>query len=375
MTGLSVLSLNMFLPSLGSIARDLSSDYAVVSLAVAGYLALSAVVQLIAGPLSDRIGRRPVVLGSIVVFILCSAACAVATSVWTFLGFRMLQSAMVACGAVAMAAVRDTRDEQTAAGTLSTISAAMALAPMLGPVLGGFLDTAFGWRSVFWFYAGSGVVLLALVWVDMGETRVQRTEDDPKPRIAELLGDVRYWAFVLCTAFSVGSFFIFLAGAPLVAESSFDISSAEIGLIIGSITFGFMFGSFVSARLSKRLALTQTILIGRVLACVGLSAGLIVMAFVPVTPLLFLATTLFVGVGNGLTMPNGNAGAMSVRPDMAGSAAGISSAFMVALGAVLTFLSGFVLAVIATPQALIIMMLGSAVIGLFAAYAAHRFRN
>lgn len=375
LTGLSILSLNMFLPSLGSIARDLSSDFAVVSIAVAGYLALSAVVHLIAGPLSDKIGRRPVVIIAIVIFVLSSVACAVVTNVWVFLAFRMLQGGMVACGAIAMAAVRDTHDEQSSAGILSTISAAMALAPMLGPVLGGFLDAAFGWRSVFWFYAMSGVLLLLLVWVDMGETRVVRPNKGSQSRLPVLLGDKRYWAFVLCTSFSVGSFFIFLAGASLVAESSFGISSAEIGLIIGSITFGFMSGSFISSKLSGRLEITQTMLLGRVTACSGLIVGLIVMTFVPVTPLLFLCTTLFVGIGNGLTLPNSNAGSMSVHPDMAGSAAGISAAFGVGLGALLTFGAGVVLAVSATPKVLVAMMLASAAIGLFSAYAAHRFRN
>ena len=134
LTAFSTLSLNMFLPSLANIARDLETDYATVSLAVSGYLAVTAVIQLIAGPLSDRVGRRPVLLGALAIFTGASVICAMAENIWVFLAFRMIQGGMIAGYALSLAIVRDTTDERRAAGLIGYISMAMAIAPMLGPV-------------------------------------------------------------------------------------------------------------------------------------------------------------------------------------------------------------------------------------------------
>ena len=167
LTAFSTLTLNMFLPSLANIAADLDTSYAKVSLAVAGYLAVTAVIQLIVGPLSDRIGRRPVLLGAIVIFTFASLGSALTTNIWVFLAFRVFQGGMIAGYALSLAIVRDTDSERKAVGLIGYISMAMAVAPMLGPMLGGVLDTAFGWRANFYFYAGAGLLLLAICWIDL----------------------------------------------------------------------------------------------------------------------------------------------------------------------------------------------------------------
>ncbi|MEL7471307.1 MAG: multidrug effflux MFS transporter [Pseudomonadota bacterium] len=378
LTAFSTLTLNMFLPSLASIATDLQADYALVSLAVGLYLGVTAVVQLAVGTLSDRIGRRPVLLGAISLFMVASVICALAQDVWTFLIFRMLQGGMIAGYAMSLAIVRDTNEERKAASLIGYISMAMAVAPMLGPMLGGLLDTVFGWRANFWFYAASGLMLLVVCWVDLGETHdtsrahgVNRWDET-----RALLGAGRFWGFSLCTAFSTGAFYIFLAGAPLVAMATFGVSTATLGVFIGSITAGFMTGGFIAGRLAPRFEPTTMMIAGRVIACTGLACGLVLVLLGTVTPLTYFGSTIFVGLGNGITMPSSNAGAVSVRPKLAGTAAGFNGALTVASGAVLTTLTGVLMGGESGAATLLGLMLMASFLGLLAAlWSGHAARR
>lgn len=378
LTGFSPLSLNMFMPSLANIANDLATDYATASLAVSGYLAITAVIQLIIGPLSDRIGRRPVLLVAVFVFACASVGCILAQDIRTFLIFRMLQGGMTAGYTLSMAMVRDTRSERQAVSLIGYIGMSMAVAPMLGPVLGGVLDTVFGWRAIFGFYALSGVMLFALCWVDLGETKrddAQNPQASPA-RASALLKEPLFWAFSLCGAFSVGAFYIFLTGAPLVALSEFGVTTTELGVYIGTITLGFMFGGFVAGRYGAGFELTTMLIAGRLVACCGLTGGLALLAIGVTSPQLFFAGTIFVGLGNGITMPGSNTGAMSVGPELAGSAAGLNGALIVAGGAVLTAVTGVVVPETNGAKVLLLLMLGAAAAGLcFAIWAARLTRQ
>ncbi|MEX0338619.1 MAG: MFS transporter [Arenibacterium sp.] len=376
LTAAATLSLNMFLPSLANIARDLNTTYAVASLAVAGYLAASAVIYLVIGPLSDRYGRRPVLLVALIMFTFASLGCALATDIRIFLLCRLLQGGMVGGSALSMAIVRDTTPKEQAAGLLGYIAMAMALAPMLGPALGGVLDANFGWRANFYAYAGAGAALLLLAWFDLGETRPD-TDTSAKldfPALATLSSDPRFLSFALCTAMSTGAFYMFVSGVPLVAATAFGISTSQLGFYIGSITGGFMFGSFLSGRLAPHFRLTTMMLAGRITACAGLSLGGLFLLLGMVSPALFFGSTIFVGIGNGLTMPSSNSGAMSVRPSLTGSAAGLNGSLNVATGAALTALAGSFLTLWPTPLVLVSLMLASSAGGLWAALWA-RWQN
>ncbi|MEM9349903.1 MAG: MFS transporter, partial [Pseudomonadota bacterium] len=150
-SALSVLSLNMFLPSLAQIAQEFEVSFATASWAVSGYLALTAGLQLILGPLSDRLGRRPIVLFGTVTFAALSVVCALAQDFATFLAARLFQGVVIAGSTMAMASVRDTSEPAEAASRISWVAMGMAVGPMIAPMIGGVLDASFGWRSVFWF--------------------------------------------------------------------------------------------------------------------------------------------------------------------------------------------------------------------------------
>lgn len=374
LTAVSTLALNMFLPSLANIAVDLQADYALVSLSIAGYLAITAVIQLIVGPLSDRLGRRPVLLAALALFTGASLICALAEDVWIFLIFRMLQGGMISGYVISLAIVRDTTEEQRTASLIGYISMAMAIAPMLGPMLGGVLDSAFGWRANFYAYALCGVALLVWCWFDLGETapKVGEGEVSAQEGLRDLLGERAFWLFSLCSAFSTSAFYIFLTGAPLVAEVQFGVSPAQLGFLIGTITAGFMFGSFLAARFATRAELGKIIVWGRVCACLGPLTGLVWMTMADASIWVFFGSTIFVGFGNGLTIPSSNARAISIRPRLAGAAAGVNGALVVALGALLSTLTGFALPDDNPANLLLMLMLAASFAGLLAYLALPR---
>ena len=377
LTALSVLSLNMFLPSLANIAEEFEADYALVNLSIAGYLGIMAVLQLIMGPLSDRYGRRPVLLAGTALFALASLGCALAANVWIFLAFRILQGAIVAGNALSRAVIRDMVPAQEAASLMAYVAMAMAVAPMLGPMFGGALDELFGWRASFVVFTGLGVLVLGLCWIDLGETNLTPSEtflaqfhDYP-----ELLQSRRFWGYALCLMFSTGAFYAFLGGAPLAAKTEFGLSPATLGFCMGTITAGFMFGNFLSGRYARRYPLTTLMVAGSALACTGLSAGLLLLLSGFVHVAVLFGATVFVGIGNGLIVPSSNAGAMSVQPRLAGSAAGLSGALMVGGGALFSTATGAVLSEVDGAHALLAMMLLTSVLGFLAALHALRLER
>ncbi|MBU2942213.1 multidrug effflux MFS transporter [Shimia thalassica] len=374
LTAVSILTLNMFLPSLNHMAVEFGVDYALVNLSVAGYLAVTAVLQLIMGPLSDRFGRRPVLLIGFAIFILASVGCFLATDIWVFLGFRLLQAAVIAGAALSRAVVRDMVPAQEAAAMLGHIGMVMALAPMLGPSFGGLLDQMFGWRASFAVFAGLGIAMFALVWTDLGETNKNpsATFTAQFRSYPELVRSRRFWGYALCLAFSVGAFYSFLGGAALVSAIEFDLTTAQVGIGMGSITGGFAFGNFLSGRLARKYSLAMMMIFGRLVACGGLAVGLVLVLSDVISVWSYFGSVVFVGIGNGLTLPAASAGAMSVRPELAGSASGLSGALMVAGGAVLTSVTGTVLTPDNGAWLLLAIMFGSAGAGLITAVYVHR---
>lgn len=368
-TAIAVLSVNMFLPSLPHMSVAFEADYAVVNLSVAGYLLVSAVMQLGVGPLSDRFGRRPAMLVSTAIFAIASVGCALAETIEVFLIFRMIQAIVVAGQVVSRAAIRDMYPPNEAASKLGYVTMAMALAPMLGPMLGGALEMLYGWRASFWLYTILGFALLALLWFDFGETNAtpSATFAAQMRQYPELFASRRFWGYSLCAAFSIGGFYAFITGAPLVAAAWFDLSPALLGLGIGIITAGFMVGNFITGLIAARTKLIWMIIAGRVAATFGPLAGLILFLAGQGTVWVFFGAAVFVGFGNGLTVANANVGLMSVRPHLAGSASGLSGALVVVLGAVLTSATGIIVAPETAPYTVLGMMLGSSALGLLSA--------
>lgn len=344
-TGMSLLALNMFLPALAEMAQSFGVEYGTMNLALGGFLAVSGVAQLILGPLSDRYGRRPVLLGAFAVFAFASIIALFATNVWLFLACRLAQSVVIAGMVVSRAVLRDISTDEEAATRLAIVTMVMALAPMLGPLLGGYMSDILGWRSIFALYAGLGVLCVALIWVDQGETNTAKSASITAQfrQYPELFSSRRFWGYVVALAFAIGAFYTFISGAPLVSKDNFGLSPAMLGAGIGSISAGFMVANYVTARFTRRVGSQLLMSIGRGIALVGPVAGMIFAIAGWLDVWGYFGAVLFVGFGNGLTLPAANVGVMSVRRHLAGSAAGLSGAITVAMGAVLTSITGALL--------------------------------
>jgi Bcr/CflA subfamily drug resistance transporter len=370
LSGLSVVSLNMFLPSLSNIAAEFQAGYGLLSsISIAFYAGMTTMLQLLIGPFSDRFGRRPVILVSLVIYILGSLGCLLATEVWTFLLFRTIQAAIISGFALSRVIIRDTEPAQKAAGLMGYLSIAWAIAPMLAPMLGGTLDLLFGWRANFIAFLVFGAAILALCWLDLGETNKSPSETFTKQfkSFPSLLRSRLFWGYSLCMAFSMGALYAFLAAAPLVATAVLRMSPATLGIYMGSTAAGFILGSFVAGSLAAHYPLTTMIVAGRVVAFAGLTVGIGLLLAGFVHEFSLFGSCVFLGVGNGISMPGSNVGAMSVRPELVGSAAGLSGAITGAGGVLMSGITSTVLNEANAAFVLLGMMLVSSTMALLAA--------
>jgi len=368
LAGLSALAMNIFLPSLPGMAAYFGVPYGVMQQSVALYLALSAALQIIIGPISDRFGRRKVLIASLILFLLSTLGTLFAPNATVFLIFRMGQAVIASGMALSRAVVRDMVPDAEAASMIGYVTMGMSLVPMIGPVIGGVLDDAIGWKANFALLLGLGVVVLALVWADLGETATLRRTSmiDQIRSYPGLLTSRRFWGYTLVAAFSSGCFFAYLGGAPYVGDKVYGLTSTHVGMLFALTAVGYAGGNFLAGRFSVRLGMNRMILIGTVVTSIGL-AVLALLTLVGLSgPFTFFGLTIFMGLGNGICLPNANAGMLSVRPDLAGTASGLGGAILIGGGAALAAIAGVLLHPGATEMPLILLMLGSSVASVFA---------
>lgn len=360
--GISALTMNIFLPSLPGMAVYFDAPYPLMQMSVSLYLGLSALLQILVGPLSDRYGRRPVMLWSGALFLLATLGVLLAPDVWTFLVCRMLQATIVAGMVLSRTVVRDTVPEDRAASVIGYVTIGIALVPMVGPVVGGILDHAFGWHASFLALLLGGVLVMALVWADMGETNHQRSHSfGAQMRLyPQLLGSQRFWGYALSAMMSSGAFFAYLGGAPFVGAEVFGLTSSQVGIFFALPALGYATGNFLTGRFAARVGIVRMVTLGVLVQTVGLAMMCAISLAGGMTAGLFFALIgVSVGIGNGLTMPNASAGMMSVRPQLAGSAAGLGGALAIGGGAGLSAIAGALLVPGASEFPLLALMLAS----------------
>ncbi|MGR3485709.1 MAG: Bcr/CflA family efflux MFS transporter [Paracoccaceae bacterium] len=335
LAGVAALTMSVFLPSLAVMAEAFGVPYAVMQVAVSGYLGMTAALQLVVGPLSDRYGRRPVILCGLAIFIAATLGAMLATTAAAFLTWRMIQAAVVAAMVLSRAVVRDCVPQEQAASMIGYVTMGMALVPMVGPVIGGALEAAMGWRATFAFLAVCGAGVLALTWADLGETVREggmgfREQVRTYP---ELLSSPRFWGYVAASAFASGAFFAFLGGGSFVATAVFGLGPLWTGIALGAPAVGYAIGNFLSGRYSEATGIDAMIVAGAAVSSAGMGVSLLAALAGLSHPLIFFPMVTFLGIGNGLTMPNATAGLLSVRPHLAGTASGLGGAIMIGGGA------------------------------------------
>lgn len=345
LSGLGALAMNVHLPSLPQMATYFETEYGVMQLSVSLYLAVNAVLQILIGPISDKIGRRPVILWGMVMFLLATLGCIFAQSAGVFLLFRMIQSTIVVALVISRASVRDRYDADQAASMIGYVTMGMAVVPMIGPAIGGALDQWLGWTANFWLLFAVGASALVLAYVDFGETKkksglslAQQFKEYP-----ELFRSPRFWGYALANGLTSGAFFSYLGGAPFVGSDIFNLTPAELGFFFGAPAVGYFVGNFLSGRYSVRFGINRMVLWGCIICGIGVIPNFIIMALGLGTAETFFGLMTFVGLGNGLAIPNATSGALSVRPHLAATASGLSGAFMLGLGAALSAMAGALL--------------------------------
>lgn len=345
-TALGPLALNIFMPSMPGLAKHFNVDYGLVQLTLTFYLVGLGFAQLIYGPISDRYGRRPVLLWGMAIYCVGSIACVLAPTItWLMLG-RILQ-ALGGCAGLVLgrAIIRDLYDRDRSAAMIGYVTMAMSLAPMLSPALGGYLDGLFGWRASFVFCSVAGLAVYAWVILTLPETLAERGQGEGVRALlhgyGQLLRSPAFCGYVLQTAFTSGVFFAFIAGAPFVVVTVMGLPASAYGLWFIVVSIGYLTGNFFTGRYAVRLGVDRMIMFGAIAQLIGILALGLSSWFGPLSlPGIFLPMAV-VAMSNGLTLPNGIAGAISVNPRAAGAAAGLSGALQMLTGAIAAVLVGY----------------------------------
>ncbi|SMC80687.1 multidrug effflux MFS transporter [Rhizobium sp. RU36D] len=333
--GLAALTMNIFLPSLPEMARFFGADYAIMQFAVSGYLTVTAILQLVIGPASDRYGRRPTLIACLLVYLAATLLCIFATSLSVFMAGRILQAAVVSGFVLSRAIVRDMVPMEEAASMIGYVTMGMTLVPMIGPTLGGYLNDLFSWQATFVTLLVLGVLVLIIAYLDLGETNKSRSESFGAQFAAwpKLITSPRFWGYTLTATFSSGAFFVFLGAGPFIGSVVLKLTPGELGLQFFYITAGYMVGNFVSGRYAKRIGVANMMLGGGIIGTLGAALSMVLLAWGVDPTFAFFVPQAVVGFGNGMTLPSANAGIVSVKPDLAGSASGLAGAITIGGGA------------------------------------------
>lgn len=339
LVALGPISTDLYLPSLPSIGRDFGVGTAEVQLTLSVFLAGFACSQLIYGPLSDRFGRRPVILIGLAVYLLATLLCMVAPSIEVLILARFLQALGACVGPVlGRAVVRDVYGRERAAQVLSYMGMAMALAPAFGPIIGGYLEVWFGWQANFAVLAVFALVILVAIQVTLPETNRWMDPAATRPgrlvsTYLELLRHRSYRGYVMIVSFSYAGIFSFISGSAFILIGILGLSPDRYGFCFAAIVVGFMIGTFLSGRLTRRLGLERMIQLGTGVQCLGGLMGLAIYGAGLVTVVTIVGPMVVFMIGTGLVMPNAQAGAIGPFPKTAGSASALLGFIQMGLAA------------------------------------------
>jgi DHA1 family bicyclomycin/chloramphenicol resistance-like MFS transporter len=329
LTAVGPLSTDMYLPSLPDIARDLGASTPLVQFTLSAYLIGFACGQIVYGPISDRHGRKPVLLAAVALFTFGTLVCMMSTSIEMLIVARTLH-ALGGSGAVVVtrAIVRDLYSGARAGRELSLIGSVMALAPVVAPIGGGVLQTAFGWRSIFVVLAVAGAAAFVVVWRSLPETLAKRAAEAASAssmvrsyRI--VAGNRVYLAYLGLGSLSYAGLFAWISGASFVLQNLYGLTPFVFGCVFAVGSLGYLAGSTIAARLVSRFGLggmsgigAAALALGGLLACLSIALGLTSSLSLVLPVAVFLA-------GLGMVLPQSIAGAITPFPERAGAASSL----------------------------------------------------
>lgn len=337
LVALGPLSTSLYVPSMPVLVQEFATTPALIQRSFTVYVIGFAAAQLAYGPLSDRFGRRPVLIGGLLLYIAASVGCALSTGIGGFLIARFVQGLGACAGpVVGRAIVRDSFDRDGAVRAFAFIGTAIALAPALGPLIGGFLEVWLGWRSAFGFLVVYGIGMIWLVAARLGETIPARDPAATDParllrNYAMLLGNRRYLGFLVSGIFCFGGLFAYTAAIPFLFIGRLGLAPDSFGMLSVFTVGAYASGSILAGRLHGRLSPRAAIRIGGLLALTG-GALMVALSGELSLPRVIGPMMLFV-FGFGLLLPSGTAGALHPFPRIAGSASAMMGFLQMAVGA------------------------------------------
>ncbi|MGO1693105.1 MAG: Bcr/CflA family multidrug efflux MFS transporter [Marinobacter sp.] len=343
---LGPLATDMYLPALPQIGSDFGSGTSQVQLTLSLYMAGFAIAQLVCGPLADRFGRKPIMIGGFVVFAAASVGCALASNIETLILCRFLQALGGSAGPVlGRAAIRDIYTPREAAKIMALLASIMALAPAVAPTLGGLMVAGLGWHSIFLVLAGYSLIMAVVVTFGIPEP--MRPEYRQPLKLRSLLRnyraiatDVSFLGYTLTNALLFSGLFAFLSGSSFVLIDFLEVPPQKFGLYFTGIVVGYVAGNLAAIRLGSRLVPDQILVRGLFIAVAagGLMAALALAGVFSVWAVI-LPQALFMA-GTGMVMPQTMAGAMANFPRMAGSASALFGFAQMAVAACAGMLVG-----------------------------------
>jgi DHA1 family bicyclomycin/chloramphenicol resistance-like MFS transporter len=354
MNGIAPVSLYILVPALPILAKTLGSDVSAVQLNVSLFMVGLAISQLLTGPLSDRFGRRPVLLAGLGLAVIATIICMFAQTLPQLIAGRFLQALGGATGMVmSRAIIRDLYPRERVGGMISLVIAVMMIAQLLSPLIGGLLETSFGWRAIFYFMAATSIAITVGIALGLPETRPRQTSADD----SGFLKDVRalsasriFIGYVLCQMLASAIIFTFAGGGPYIVVDQMHRSTAEYGVWFATSGLAYLIGNLVSVRLSPRYGIDRMIWLGIALQIGGSIINMIWgITGLNQMPSWLFGTHMIVMFGNAFAMANASAGAISIRPQAAGTAAGTMGFLQMGFGSICSQLGAYLGGQFATP--------------------------
>lgn len=344
---LGPLAIDMYLPALPAMGESLSASTSQIQLTLSLYMAGFAAAQLLCGPLADRFGRKPIMIGGFVLFAIASIGCAMATNIETLILFRFLQALGGSAGPVlGRAAVRDIYSPREAARIMAILASIMALAPAVAPTLGGFMIVSLGWPSLF-LALGAYSLLMAVV-VAIGIPEPMKAENRQSLKLCSLLhnykkiaSDVSFLGYTFTNSMTFAGLFAFLSGSSFVLIDFLGVQPEHFGLFFACVVAGYIAGNLTAIRLGRMLAPDQILVRGLMVSVAGgaAMASLAIAGVYNVWAVVLPQVVFMVGVG--MVLPQTMAGALANFPTMAGSASALFGCIQMVVAAIIGALVGY----------------------------------
>lgn len=340
MTGIAPISLYILVPALPVLATTFGRDISIAQMTVSLYMVGIALSQLIMGPLSDKFGRRPVLLSGLALMVAASVACIFAETLPQLIAARFFQALGGASGmVVSRAIIRDIYERDRVASMISLVIAALMIGQMVSPLTGGLIETAFGWRAIFYAVTIGALAVAVGIAIALPETRRNRAVGSGGFRsdVRTLIKSRAFIGYVMCQVLASQIIFTFAGGGPYIVVTQMGRTSAEYGAWFATTGFAYLVGNLLCVRFAPRHSLEKLIWFGLALQLCGSLLNLL-WSFTGwnEAPAWLFGTQMIVMVGNAFVMANSAAGAISIRPEAAGTASGAMGFLQQGIGALMS---------------------------------------